>query len=73
MLAEDFKRHYDEERTLGHALVARASEKSNIIRQRLAVVAEELRQAAATAGNGSEGLLKLASQFEHNSKPGDQT
>lgn len=71
MYMEDFKRHYDEERTLGHALIARASEKSTIIRQRLAVVAEELRQAAATAGNGSEGLLKLASQFERNSKPGD--
>lgn len=71
MLAEDFTRHHDEERAAGHALIARASEKSSVIRQRLAAVAEELRQAAATAGSGSEGLLKLASKFEENSKPGD--
>jgi hypothetical protein len=73
MYAEDFKRHYDEERALGHALIVRASEKSSVIRRRLAAVAEELRQAAATAGTGSDGLLKLASKFEQDSKPGDQT
>lgn len=72
MLAEDFRRRHDTERALGLALIDRASEKSNLIRRRLAAVAEELREAAATAEFGSEGLLKLASQFEQNSKPGDR-
>lgn len=72
MLAEDFRRRHDTERALGLALIDRASQKSNIIRKRLAAVAEELRQAAATAGTGSEGLLRLATKFEQNSKPGDK-
>lgn len=73
MLAEDFRRRHDTERVLGLALIDRACEKSTLIRQRLAAVAEELRQAAATAGSGSEGLLKLARKFEENSKSGEQT
>jgi hypothetical protein len=74
MFVEDFRRHYDEERALGNALIARASERSSVIRQRLAAVAIELRQAAAAAGSESEGLLlKIASQFEQQSKPGDRT
>lgn len=73
MLAEDFTRQNDEDRDIANALIGRASEKSDLIRRRLAVVAEELRQAAATAGDGCVGLLQLASKFEQNSKPGDQS
>ncbi len=71
MLAPDFTTRHDHERAVRHALVARASEKSNVIRQRLAAVAEELREAAATAGTGSDNLLQLANKFEQNSKPGE--
>ena len=73
MLVDDFRRRYDEELVFEHALIERASEKSDIIRKRLAAVAEELRMAAATASTGSEGLLNLARKFEQHAKPGDQT
>lgn len=68
---EDLRRHYDSERTVASALIDDACERSVHIRQRLAAVAQDLRQAAATAGSGSEGLLRLASKFEQNSRPGD--
>ena len=69
---ENFRWQFDSERAFAPALIERASEGAVHIRTRLAVVAQELRQAAATAGPRCDGLLKLASTFEQNSKPGDE-
>jgi hypothetical protein len=71
MFAEDFRQRYEEESAAAHNLIERASARSNDIRKRLATVAVELRQAAATAGTGRESLLKIASKFEQNAMPGD--
>jgi hypothetical protein len=68
---EDLRWRYDSEGAIARALVDDACERSGHIRRRLAAVAQDLRQAAATAGSGSEGLLKLASKFELHSRPGD--
>ena len=68
---ENFRWRYDSVRVVERSLIERASEGAVHIRTRLAVVAKELRQAAATAGPGCDGLLKLARQFEQNSKLGD--
>lgn len=67
------RKQFEAECAVEHALIERACEKSNIIRQRLAAVAEDLRQAAATAETGGESLLRLANKFEMNSKPGGYT
>lgn len=71
MTTQTLRGQYQAERAIAHDLLKRASEKSSIIRQRLAVVAQDLRQAAATAGVGGEGLLRLANQFEQNARSGD--
>ena len=73
MFAEDFKRRYEEEGAAEHNLIECACARSDVIRKRLATVAVELRLAAATAGTGREGLLKLARKFEQNAMPGDHT
>ena len=62
---------HDSERMVTPSLIYRASEEAVHIRTRLAVVAKELRQAAATAGSKCDVLLTLASKFEQNSRPGD--
>jgi hypothetical protein len=71
MCTENFGRRYEEEGAAAHNLVERASTRSDVIRKRLADVAVELRQIAATAGNGREDLLNLARKFEQGSLPGD--
>lgn len=68
---QTFWQSQDIDDAAAHSLVERASERSCMIRQRLAVVAQELRQAAATGDSRSEGLLALAQKFEHHSKSGD--
>jgi hypothetical protein len=73
MFEEDFRRRYEEEGAAEHNLIERACARSDVIRKRLATVAVELRQAAATAGTGREGLLKIASKFEQHATAGDYT
>jgi len=68
---ESFRWRHDSERAFAPALIERASVEAILIRQRLAIVAQELRQAAAAAGPKCEGLLNLANRFEQNSRPGD--
>jgi len=68
---EGYRWRHDSERAVALSLIERASEGAVHIRTRLAVVANELRQAAATAGPRCDGLLKLASKFEQHSSPGD--
>jgi len=68
----EFDRLNDETGALRLRLVDRACEESYNIRRRLAVVAEELRQAATTAGTMGESLLALAAKFEQNATAGDQ-
>jgi hypothetical protein len=68
---EGYRWRHDSERAVALSLIERASEGAVHIRTRLAVVANELRQAAATAGPRCDGLLKLASKFEQHSRPGD--
>lgn len=71
MRIDNLKRREDEE-IAAQALVHLAADTSESIRRRLAVVAEELRTAAATAATEKDRLLRLATVFEHHSKPGDR-
>jgi hypothetical protein len=73
MTPQNLRWQLQAEQAVAHALLERASEKSGIIRQRLAVVALDLRQAAAFGGNCSEGLLRIADTFEQNAQPGDRS
>ena len=59
------------ERVAAFALVCEAQLKSESIRRRLAVVAGDLRIAAAQSEIGSEHLLNLANRFERQSRAGD--
>ena len=59
------------ERVAALALICDAQLKSEIIRRRLAVVASDLRVAAAQSDIGSEHLLNLANRFERQSRAGD--
>lgn len=67
----DFRERQAAERAAAQALVTDAQLKSEAIRQRLAVVARDLRAAAATAGAGRDNLLNLASRFERQSRAGE--
>jgi hypothetical protein len=62
---------HDMENALASALMNKATEHSRATRDRLAVVAGELRDAAtATAGSTSDNLKQLADRFEQHSKNG---
>ena len=62
----------DDEEAAKQALVYLAADPSEVIRRRLATVAEELRHAAAKAEMEKDHLLRLANDFEHHSKPGER-
>ena len=69
--ARNRKQRLEEQRAVEAALIAQASEASLAIRRRLAAVADELRNAAISAGSGSENLLQLANKFEQHARAGD--
>lgn len=68
---KDLKTRHAEESAIAITLMAEVQIKSAAIRARLAAVARDLRNAAATAETGSEHLLNLASRFEHQSQARD--
>jgi len=67
----NFRERQTAEKAAAQALMTDAQLKSEAIRQRLAVVARDLRAAATTAGAGRDSLLDLASRFERQSKAGE--
>jgi len=70
-MATDRNERQAAERVAALALMCEAQLKSEIIRRRLAVVAGDLRVAAAQSDLGGEHLLNLANRFERQSRAGD--
>ena len=70
-MGNNYKERQAAERVTSLSLMCEAQLKSEVIRSRLAAVANDLRAAAAESDVGSEHLLNLASRFERQSRAGD--
>jgi len=70
-MGSDHKQQQAGERVAALALMCETQRKSESIRHRLAVVAGDLRAAAALSDIGGEHLLTLANRFERQSRAGD--